>query len=370
LLYSEQRRKLSLDSGSPDRLTSSQGDSSDIRAAIQSIAGGPQPFATGGGGGFVCQYSDPDYDEQDAIDACEDSGGDYNLETCDCYIGPEPVGGGGETPPAPTVTFSSLQYVAAGQTATVTATVDYGGAPSQPVNLTLTTTTGTGAATFANGGTVAAGGASTQISATTTVTISGAKPSSVANNITLGATIPIEGSGTQAIATNPQSFSVAAIPINFATYGENNLVDGTMVFSYTWQSSSGNISDLASCVVGEDVQYPGSGATYAWPAPMVTTSTNPTIINIPGNQTGPNSTTAGFGDYNKAPSSYTKPYAASSFDATQILQWACPNYNDGAFYRFVPNIAISRSVSLNSNGQWQYQITKSGYSNTAVLPNQ
>jgi hypothetical protein len=105
---------------------------------------------------------------------------------------------------------------------------------------------------------------------------------------------------------------------------------------------------------------------------MVNSTVNPTILNNPGNSTGPNNATAALGDYQLPPSSYTKPYTQQLFSATQIFQWACPNYGTGGFYRFTPNITITRSVFQSSSGQWTYQVTKSGfgqtYTNTALLP--
>jgi len=271
----------------------------------------------------------------------------------------------------PTVTFSPLTAVAAGGTVSVAATFS-GGATSSPypIAIYISTAAGTtGSATLTGGVT------NISISAPTTLTVTGVTVSSAPNNLLLNAiTSGPEGSGGQEDATNPQSFSVVAIPVNFAFYSANNLPNGTIQFSYTWQSSSGNISDISSCIVGEDVSYPGSSPTYQWPAPMVASTTNPTIVNVQGNNSiGTNSTTtAGMGDLQSAPSSYTKPYQSASFQATQIYQWACPNYNDGGFYRFTPNITITRSVSQNSSGQWIYQFTKSGftstYTNSAVLP--
>jgi hypothetical protein len=209
------------------------------------------------------------------------------------------------------------------------------------------------------------------ITSTTPIVIKGTSVSSPANDLTLDATVPTSnGSGTMSVAVNPQTFSVVAIPINFSTYAVTKQTNGTIVFSYTWQSSSGNIQDLASCVVGENVSYPGSSPAYAWPAPMVNSTVNPTVLNVAGNNPGPNSSTAGLGDYNYAPKSYIKPYLKSSFPATQILQWACPNYNNENFNRFVPNITIVRSVFLDAGGKWEYQITKSGETNSAILPNQ
>lgn len=161
-----------------------------------------------------------------------------------------------------------------------------------------------------------------------------------------------------------------AIPVNFQTFQEVPLPDGTLQFSYTWQSSTGNLADIASCLVGETVYYPGTTDPYVWPTPMVQQTRNPTPLYVPGNNSGSNSTTAGLGDYNKPPASYSKPYSTASFNATQTLQWECPNYNGGNYNRFVPDITISRAIFLDTDGKWKYTISKSGYANKATLPNQ
>jgi hypothetical protein len=124
--------------------------------------------------------------------------------------------------------------------------------------------------------------------------------------------------------------------------------------------------------VGETVFHPGTDPNYVWPPPMVNVrqTPNPTPLYVKGNNTGPNSTTAGFGDYNKPPDSYSMPYSANGFQATQLLQWECPNLNGGNYTLLVSSIPINRRVFLDTDNKWKYEITKSGYVNTVVLPNQ
>jgi hypothetical protein len=168
---------------------------------------------------------------------------------------------------------------------------------------------------------------------------------------------PIAGGGGGSAPGN-----VGAIPVNFTTVSVTKASNGTLTFVYKYQSSSGNLQDLASCQVGELVAYPGTAASYTWPYPMVQSTPNPTALYGPGS-------TGGFTDNNSPPSSYTKPYSADSFQATQRLQWECPNYNGGNFQSFVPDITITRSILQNpTSGAWEYQITKSGYTNTIPLP--
>jgi hypothetical protein len=153
---------------------------------------------------------------------------------------------------------------------------------------------------------------------------------------------------------------VVATPTNFTATQGATLPDGTLTWTYSFQSSSGSLSDLSACQVGETVFYPGSAATYVWPLPMVQSTANPTTIYGPA-------TGGGFQDRNGAPNSYQKPYSAASFSATQRLQWECSNYQGGAWQRFVPDITITRAVHL-SGSTWQYTITKAGASATANLP--
>jgi len=156
--------------------------------------------------------------------------------------------------------------------------------------------------------------------------------------------------------------NVVATPIGFTIVQGPSLPNGTLQWTYSWSSSSGNLADLSQCKVGESVFYPGSGSTYTWPLPMVTNqpTPNPSVILGPA-------TAGAFSDKNGPPDSYLKPYMNASFMATQRIQWECSNYQDGAFFRFVPDISIVRSVQLNGT-TWQYTITKSGDTATVNLP--
>ena len=152
-----------------------------------------------------------------------------------------------------------------------------------------------------------------------------------------------------------------AIPTGFTAKQGPTLADGTLTWTYSFTSSTGALTDLSACQVGETVFYPGSNATYICPLPMVQKTSNPTVLY--------GSATLGFfQDKNGAPNSYQKPYSAPPpFTATQRLQWECSNYQNGAFQRFVPDITITRSIQQNG-GVWQYTITKSGASATVNLP--
>jgi len=154
-----------------------------------------------------------------------------------------------------------------------------------------------------------------------------------------------------------------AIPTNFSLQSESNLSDGSLFFTYTWSSSTGNQADLAACTVGESVFYPGSASPYIWPLPMVQSTANPTVVSGPA-------TSAGFQDTNGPPGSYQQPYSSASFQATQRFWWTCPCYNNGNLQYFGSDVTIIRKVFRDTDGFWKYQITKSGYTNTVRLPNQ
>lgn len=213
------------------------------------------------------------------------------------------------------------------------------------------------------------------ITAPTTVLIKGVTASSTQGNLLLDATISNDGVA-QEDATNPQSFTVVsvAIPVNFQTNSVSKLADGSLVFIYTWQSSTGTLQDLAACLVGETVFYPGTGSSYTWPAPMIQTTLNPDLHYGAGNSRyNPNldSNTGSFHDQNYPPGAYSTPYfVGEPFDTTQTLQWSCDYYNNGSYNRFVPNIDINRKIYQDANSKYWYQISKSGYTNSAELPNQ
>jgi hypothetical protein len=160
------------------------------------------------------------------------------------------------------------------------------------------------------------------------------------------------------------SAAAHATPTKFSQTGEYNLIDGTLLFFYSWSSSTGKESDLALCEVGETVNYPGAANPYVWPSPMVATTPNPLMGQISARWGGSN-------DHNYAPPSYSKPYSSAAFQAAQQLWWSCPYVRGGARNNFVPTITINRQVFLDADGYWKYQATKSGYTGYAVrLPSQ
>ena len=185
------------------------------------------------------------------------------------------VNGGGGYPVNPTVTFSQAgQGVAQGGTMALTATVNSGGSAT-PITLSLATNPGTGAAIFTSGGTIASGGASTVITSSTGITITGVTASSTAGNIILSATAPNQdGPGTTPVATNPQSFSVVNVTLSLLTpgtvpsaYPDSAVLPTLSLAPAVWPPDFGNYtsSDQSFCTTPYFVSglvtpanYPGS----------------------------------------------------------------------------------------------------------------
>jgi hypothetical protein len=189
-------------------------------------------------------------------------------------------------------------------------------------------------------------------------------------NVTGSAQGTVQGPGECACSPYPAEpvvpITVAkAIPTKFTSSpGTPINPPGSLFFTYSWSSSSGNMSDLSSCKAGETVFYPNYPSTpYTWPLPMVATTINPGVVSG-------SASSGGFEDTNYPPDSYQQPYSAASFQATQRLWWSCPDWNNGNQNEFVPDITITRKVFKDTDGFWKYQITKSGYTNTIKLPNQ
>jgi IPT/TIG domain len=169
-----------------------------------------------------------------------------------------------------------------------------------------------------------------------------------------------DGSTPQSNAVSFQVVPAIATPVNFHVVSESNLPDGSLYFTYSWSSSTGNQTDLNACTVGESVYYPNYPSTpYIWPLPMVQSTTNPTAISG-------SATNAGFFDTNGPPDNYQTPYSAVSFSATQRFWWSCTNYNNGSLQTLYPDMTILRQTL--QNGAWKYKINKQSYTNTVNLP--
>ncbi len=134
----------------------------------------------------------------------------------------------------------------------------------------------------------------------------------------------------------------------------------TLEFTYNWNSSTGNLTDLSVCSIGEYVTSSLGTGTQNWPYPMVEQATYP-IINPFISTSGTDS------DTHLPPDSFYTPYSAASFTDTQIYRYQCPGVNGGNWVTLAGPYTITRSVSQTS-GVWQYKITKADGSLTHNLP--
>ncbi|MGC2322212.1 MAG: hypothetical protein WA463_06240 [Terriglobales bacterium] len=150
-----------------------------------------------------------------------------------------------------------------------------------------------------------------------------------------------------------------ATPTNFQLGPGTSDPSGNLIFqNISWQSSSGNLSDLSACIVGEYVTYPGIG-DFNWPSPPYLSGTpapNPTISNVPATTGG-----QGTGDVHTHPG-FLKPYVTANFNSAQQYRWSCSNFASGQWYDFA-DYTISRGVNQHTfNNSWYYLITKAGSS--------
>jgi hypothetical protein len=251
--------------------------------------------------------------------------------------------GGGIVVPKPTVTFSPISSVLVGQTATTTATVS---PTSNALPISLSINSPAAVVTPAPG--------TTFTQTNTLVTVKGLS----AGTASITATVP-NSDGGQPITVGSTSFPVIQpVPVNFRQIAAQDVGGGNLKFTYEWDSSTGNLADIASCQVGESVAYPGTGS-FNWTGPPYDTSGNPTANPTTGSFSGSD---GGFYD-NQLHPGFLKPYVANGFTATQTF-----NYNCGAgAVALVSNISIVRTVQQNGTA-WTYTVTKSGSSASVALP--
>lgn len=145
-------------------------------------------------------------------------------------------------------------------------------------------------------------------------------------------------------------------PTNYAQTGPGVAQpNGTLHFEYSWQSTTGSLTDLSQCQVGENVKYPGTANPYRWPSPPYNgASPNPTVIWLAA-------TEGGLQD-NHSHAAFLAPYVANVFDATQAYRYRCTGLDAVSFPNW-SNITIERSVADSTGkGCWNYTISKSGSS--------
>jgi hypothetical protein len=112
---------------------------------------------------------------------------------------------------------------------------------------------------------------------------------------------------------------VCAVPTNFRkTSGRAIDSVGWLEFNYAWNSTSGKLSDLANCTVGESLTY----SPNPWPSP-------PFGANIPGaanpvRNVFKSGKDGFFSDNHNFGGTWVTPYTAATVTATQRYWYSCP----------------------------------------------
>ena len=150
-----------------------------------------------------------------------------------------------------------------------------------------------------------------------------------------------------------------AIPVNLREL-RWKATGGKLQFLYTYESSTGKLADLASCLIWENVQYPGA-SPYVWPDPPWDDAwANPTVHPMvkSGSQ-------GRFVDDHLVPN-WARTLAAADVKATQFYFYECP-CKTGTLPVGTPDgkkrdrFEIRRRVLANkSGGTYRYVINKSG----------
>jgi len=156
--------------------------------------------------------------------------------------------------------------------------------------------------------------------------------------------------------------SPVPVPINFRQKSVGALRDGTLVFEYVFDSSTGKLADLKDCQVGENVLYPSGASEFVWPKPPYNGSTpNPTIGWVPASH--------GALEDQQKPKPFVKPYVANIFTATQAYRYQCPKTGPVVDFPGETGILITRTVADSTGrGCWGYTVSKSCSSFSVLLP--
>ena len=171
-------------------------------------------------------------------------------------------------------------------------------------------------------------------------------------------------------------------PYDFkGTRNDNPIDPRTFIWTYTWKSTTGNLSDLASVLIYEHIEYPGGNATtpYTPPSPFIayTMPHNPGDIHMFPQDTGTfhASGSAGTQTDGHADSirwlGYGSHNYAGTYTVNQEYRWYLPSIHDKTVNgvldttgfdvlkgAYGPMHSIVRTVVADSNGKYRYTITK------------
>ncbi len=159
-----------------------------------------------------------------------------------------------------------------------------------------------------------------------------------------------------------KTVTVAAVT-NFSEDLWLDLGNGLLYFEYSWDSSSGDLSDLSGCKVGEKVDFPGSSNPYSPDDPPFDdwNFANPTIMNVLA-------TGGSLSDTVYKAGLFSTPYSNKSFTATQYIRVVkC----DDSYTNLMGPLSIVDSVYQSVPGDpnsWKFKAQKSGHSSIYDLP--
>jgi len=231
-----------------------------------------------------------------------------------------------------------------------------------------------------NGGKVTINGQES-ISLTSTnnnLTLLGDPASQTAPGNTSGIRLTALIRGVQALASD--AFRLTSIPVNFRQTNVSKRSNGNVIFTYMWDSDSGNVADLSQVWIGEYVTY-SDGGIHTGPMPGDPTKMRPWKKDNPDPTIVPKRTVKNgkdglFGDIHLPPGGLPAPGPADSYTATQYygfrdLRALGTNVDDTLEWQepLLEAIQISRYVEifLSFPMTWEYRFMKGSVTHTVTL---
>jgi len=158
--------------------------------------------------------------------------------------------------------------------------------------------------------------------------------------------------------------SDCARPINFTQTNGWDSGGGLIQFNYSFQSSTGRLTDLSQCQLLEELDYnPSPHASPPFPVGFGSPSHQEPVPPIDTDLTDGSATDAHWPPTVVGP--WVTPYAAASGTVDQRYLFTCPCYSGGSRTPVGGPYTITRSVSQNADATWRYTVSKNGV--TSVL---
>lgn len=153
--------------------------------------------------------------------------------------------------------------------------------------------------------------------------------------------------------------AACAQPVNFALGAAHDSGPDAIQIPISWDSSTGNLTDLSNCTIREVVNYDAiPNPPFLWNPP------NPTILTVPG-VNGAAQDTHSYPPGLKT--GITNPRASGTMVAHQVYQFQCTGPGCSGTWQTLPGqtYTITREVfpEFVRLNPWRYRITKSGVAN-------